>query len=330
MTEYTEYSSTNREAKNPLSLNTDLKGLFSHLSISHKYNLVGSSSVLKNIYQTDYDLNETFSSSSPAEKCGASSTEGNIEGTYNKIQEFFQHLFKLSDENKSVYITDFKCGKQDEDATHFSSGEEPIRWHYKDIIDGKNGKISFIEALKMKSRIKLDLIYHINNSFVDVSMIYFIKVGDFKNYTDEEFSPKYICNELKQDIILYTKENKLLKVLKRKYSFFKTGDTHLKLQEDLLEYFNTPVGLVYKSVNDLNIILELKAQTFRKVNLDELYDFQQIIKTQLNILDLPVVFKLLDKKKLSIVGINKILKILNNIINKDCIKHFGFILNGRI
>ena len=119
-------------------------------------------------------------------------------------------------------------------------------------------------------------------------------------------------------------------MLKRKYSFFKTGDTHLKLQEDLLEYFNTPVGLVYKSVNDLNIILELKAQTFRKVNLDELYDFQQIIKTQLNILDLPVVFKLLDKKKLSIVGINKILKILNNIINKDCIKHFGFILNGRI
>lgn len=307
------------EYKNPLSLNTKLQSLFSHLSISHKYNLVGSSSVLKNIYQTDYDLNETFSSS----------TEGNIEGTYNKIQEFFQELFKLANENKSVYITDFKCGKQD---------EEPIRWHYKDIIDGKNGKISFIEALKMKSRIKLDLIYHINNSFVDVSMIYFIKVGDFKNYTDEEFSPKYICNELKQDIILYTKENKLLKVLKRKYSFFKTGDTHLKLQNDLLEYFNTPVGLVYKSVNDLNIILELKAlrssdgndQDFRKVSLDELYEFQQIIKTQLNILDLPVVFKLLDKKKLSIVGINKILKILNNIINKDCIKHFGFILNGRI
>ena len=304
----TEYSSTNREAKNPLSLNTDLKGLFSHLSISHKYNLVGSSSVLKNIYQTDYDLNENFSS-----------TEGNIEGTYDKIQEFFQELFKLANENTSVYITDFKCGKQDEDA---------IRWRYKDIISGKNGKISFIEALKMKSRIKLDLIYHINNSFVDVSMIYFIKVGDFQNYTQEEFSTKNICNELKQDIILYTKENKLLKVLKRKYSFFKTGDTHLKLQDDLLEYFNTPVGLVYKSVNDLNIILELKDQDFRKVNLDELYDFQQIIKTQLNILDLPVVFKLLDKKKLSIVGINKILKILNNIINKDCIKHFGFILNG--
>ena len=303
------------DTKNPLSFNTHLTDLFSSMSISHKYNLVGSSNIMKNIYTTDYDLNEIFDSSNDVAK------------TYSKIQEFFRELFISGKENNSVYIVDFKCGEYK---------NEPLRWSCADICAGRIGTgrsgqryISFIEALKMKSRIKLDMVYHLNGSFVEVSMIYYIKVGEHRNYTDDEMGKPHIVSELKKDIVLYTNEGNLMKVLKRKYSLFKTEDTHTRLQADLLDYFNTKVGLVYKSVADLKLILELREQTFRKVSPGDFYEFQQIIKQQLNILDLPRVFKYLDCRALSVAKINMCVKILQTIINKDCVKHFGFILNGR-
>jgi hypothetical protein len=295
------------DLKDPASFNNSLKDVFALMSISHKYKIVGSSNLLPTIYTTDYDLNDDFDSNTKDE-----------EKVYNKIYDFFIHFFTECRKDADIYITDFKAGMV---------GVEPIRWDYNKLF---NNKSKFIKSLKQKARVKLDVIYHINNAFVEVSMVYYIKVGQFSNYTEEEFSKEFIVKELKKDIILYKKEGNYLKVLKRKFSMFKQLDQKVSLQNKLLEFFNSPVGIMYKAVGDLKTILLLYEQDFRKVPQDEIYAFQQIIKSNLNMFNLPKIFKMLDKSKLSVKQIDGIITQLIKLINKECVAEFGFLLNGSV
>ena len=121
--------------KNVESLNTELKNIFSKMSISTRYKLVGSSSLLPNIFTTDYDLNDSFSKN------------GNPEENFHNLWVFFKHLFRLCKKDKSLWITDFKCGMKE---------GVPIRWSYDDIIKGEKDGLNFTEALQQKSRIKLE------------------------------------------------------------------------------------------------------------------------------------------------------------------------------
>ena len=287
------------------SLNTELKNIFSKMSISTRYKLVGSSSLLPNIFTTDYDLNDSFSKS------------GNVQENFHNLWVFFKHFFRMCKKNKSLWITDFKCGMKD---------NVPIRWSYEDIIKGEKENISFIEALQQKSRIKLDVIFRLNSEFVEISMIYYISVGDIKNFNDEEFETKTRVEELKRDINIYTKEHNYIKVLKRKFSLFKLEDTKIQLQEKLLDFFNSAIGLLYKSVVDLKTIILLKEQIFRRVYSGDLFEFQQIIKQNLSIVDIPYIYSALDRNKLSIKCIDIIIKKLEKIINKECKNEFGFLL----
>jgi len=296
-----------KQLKNPASFNTELTDTFAKMSISHKYRIVGSSNLLDTIYTTDFDLQDEFDAHTK-----------DPEKVYNKIYEFFLHLFREFQNNKDTYITDFKSG---------ISGNEPIRWKYDIILKNKK---KFIDSLKQKSRIKLDVVYKLNNEFVEVSMIYYLKVGKFQNYTEKEFEKDYIVKELQKDIILYKKENNYLKVLKRKYSIFKQLSQKLPLQTKLLEFFNSPVGILYKAYGDLKTILVLKEQNFRKVSTDDLYKFQQIIKSHLNMYNLPDIFKILDKPNISVKNVENIITKLIKLINTECISQFGFLLNGSV
>ena len=113
--------------------------------------------------------------------------------------------------------------------------------------------------------------------------------------------------------------------MKRKFSLFKLEDTKLQLQEKLLDFFNSPVGLLYKSVVDLKTIILLKEQIFRRVYSGDLYEFQQIIKQNLSIVDIPYIYSALDRNKLSIKCLDVIIKKLEQIINKECKDEFGFL-----
>ena len=297
-------------SKNPLSYNTELKDTFAKMSISHSYRIVGSSNLLKTIYTTDYDLNSEFSKSgNPVEICYA-------------IYTFFLHLFKTCKKDPMTTIIDFKCGEID---------DEPVRWEYENIITGKKAGLRFVDAIKQKARIKLDLVYHLNNQFVEVSMIYYIKIGDvYQNYTEDEFTTENVVSELKKDILKYTKEKNYLKVLKRKYSLFHATDIRKPLQDKLLDFFNSPTGIIYKATGDIKTLIEVKDQKFKKIPSDDLYKFQKIIKQNLNSFNLPDIFKTLDKSKLSVKSLECVVKKLTKIINKDCINKFGFLLNGSV
>lgn len=297
----------NKQIKNQASFNNELTDTFAKMSISHKYIIVGSSNLLDTIHTTDFDLNDAFDVDTK-----------DPEKVYDKIYSFFLHLFSQFKKNKDTYIIDFKAGM---------SGNEPIRWEYDIIL---NNKTKFINSLKQKSRIKLDVVYRLNNEYVEMSMIYYIKVGKYQNYTEEEFSKDFIVKELQKDIILYKKENNYLKVLKRKYSVFKQLETKLPLQNKLLEFFNSPVGILYKAYGDLKTILELKNQDFRKVSSQDLYKFQQIIKNHLNMYNLPDIFRILDKPNITVNNVESIITKLIKLINKECINQFGFLLNGSV
>jgi hypothetical protein len=298
-----------RELKNPLSYNTELTDTFAKMSISHKYHIVGSSNLLKTIYTTDFDLNTEFNS-----------TKDPVE-MYDHIYIFFKHLFEICKKNSDTIIVDFKCGTYQ---------NEPIRWGYDDIQKGTKHKIKFVDALKQKSRIKLDLVYNLNNSFVEVSMIYYISVGEYSNFTKEEFTTDAIVSELKKDISKYTKEKNYIKVLKRKYSLFNKMDTRVALQTKLLDFFNSPVGIIYKAIGDLNTLIEVKNQDFKRIPVEALYKFQQIIKQNLNSFDLPDVFEALNRPKISVRSLESLVKKLTKITNKACLDEFGFLLNGSV
>jgi len=297
------------EYKSPNSFNNQLIDTFAHMTIFHKhydYNLVGSSNVLKNIYQTDYDLNELIDD--PHEK--------DVDKIYNKIYSFFVHLFNEFKKNPNTYITDFKCG---------SIKDEPIRWDYNMILNNSN---KFIKSLKQKAMIKLDVVYNLNGLFTEVSMVYNIRVGQYSNFKETDFDKDNLVKELKKDILKYTQEHNYLKVLKRKYSLFKATETRLPLQEKLLNFFNSPVGILYKAISDLNTYILLKEQNFRKVSNDDFYRFAQIIKQNINTFNLQTIFSVLNKPKLTIKQVESIIKKLTTIINKECLKDFGYLLNG--
>jgi hypothetical protein len=294
------------EYKDKNSYNTELTDTFAKMSISHRhYQLVGSSQLLKTQYVTDYDLNSLFQEDTK-----------DADKVYDKIYDFFVHLFQEFKKNPNTYITDFKTG---------SMAGVPHRWTLDLLLKMKS---RFIKTLKQKAMIKLDCVYVLNGLFTEVSMVYAIRVGQYANFKETDFDKDNLVKELKKDIISYSKEGNYLKVLKRKYSLFKATETKLPLQEKLLNFFNSPVGILYKAVADLKTYILMKEQTFRKVPKEDFYKCQQIIKQNLNTFNLPTIFKILDKPKLTIKQVESIIKKLTTLINKECLKEFGFLLNG--
>ncbi len=58
--------------------------------------------------------------------------------------------------------------------------------HTDDIMKCSSQGISFIEALKMKSTIKLDIGYLLNGIFTEITEVYFIKFATYQNYDSKE------------------------------------------------------------------------------------------------------------------------------------------------
>jgi hypothetical protein len=72
----------------------------------------------------------------------------------------------------------------------------------------------------------------------------------------------------------------------------------------------------------------MKETDFKKVPKEAFYKCQQIIKQNLSTFNLPNIFSVLDKPKLTIKQVESITKKLTTLINKECLKEFGYLLNG--
>lgn len=297
--------------------NNKLVKLINFISIEGKTTIIGSS-ILKPIrYNSDYDLSTDVKG------------EANIK---NKIYMRFKKIFRLSKKDPNIFITDFKCG--------IDNKGDALRWKYNDIMKGSqiiDGETYFFEdCLVMKSTIKLDIVYLINSKFNELSDNYYIKIGTKTNF--EPITKKNILKSLKEDYKELVKEKKFYKALKREFSMITTenmnqptpDDTMNERQQELINYFNSDVGILNKGSSDLKILLVLlNDQTFRKPKLTDIRENLQIIKQNISYaLELNFSNKLnkasmpTTSKKPMINLIKQITERIDNYINKDAWENF--------
>ena len=133
-----------------------------------------------------------------------------------------------------------------------------------------NIRFQFVNVFNQKSIIKLDLVLENNNKFIEFSENYYFDMKNNKSY--EQKTNEEIITSLKSDIRYYnhTKNNKL-KSLKRLYSLFKL--TNNKNTEIIKKFLNLKmIGSKYKLKSDLEIILLMIEQKFKKVKINKIIE----------------------------------------------------------
>jgi hypothetical protein len=248
------------ETKSNLDYPKNIRKIFKLMTINGKYSVIGSSSLKKIKYNADYDLQELLKKSK------------NIDVFLTHVYLLFLEKFKEAKSDPNIFITDFKCG-EDKDG-------EPLRWTFEDMEKGykvlKDGeKVAFQQALLMDATIKLDVISLINGYYTEFSDNYF-----FKSLPKRE-----ILKGIKESFEEYKAERNYMKMLKRSFSykFLKSESQYQDQLIRMIDYFNSPVGKLYKAYSDLQIInlLLSKDNKFREPNIADIKNNLKTIRSAL-------------------------------------------------
>ena len=124
------------------SFSEDVQKAASFMSIHGKSRLIGSASLDSLKYYSDFGLEEEYKTK-------------DTDHILQKIYERFIQIFKVAEENKTIWITDFKCG--------LDSNGEPLRWNKFDIKKGfkklkDKRKRYFVDCILDKTTMKLDMV----------------------------------------------------------------------------------------------------------------------------------------------------------------------------
>jgi len=235
--------------------NNSITKLGQKMSLESKINIVGSASVKRSIYYSDYDLFERVS--------GKSETV---------ILNHFISLFNIIKASDNVVITDFKVGHDEKN--------NPLRWDFFDIHKGINNGFKFEDALKMKGIIKIDLVSFIGGRFIEISETYNISIDGSENM---DYSKDKIVNDILQDYKDLVKDDNYMKALKRLFSIMKLNNPDDKRLIMIMNYFNSPIGLLYRCKADLETILLILS--YNKFDINDIKNSLQIIKEQVSAFD---------------------------------------------
>ena len=82
------------------------------------------------------------------------------------IYTHFKSVFEIIKKSENTIITDFKMGE-------FRG--KALRWDYEAINRRENNGVSFEQALKQKSMIKMDVVTLLNGRFIEITEVYNIK-----------------------------------------------------------------------------------------------------------------------------------------------------------
>jgi len=220
-----------------------LKDVFNIISLTRKYKVIGSSN-LKNLrYNSDFDLAGFYNNSKP---------------TVKKIVKYFQYIYKTLDSKSSYsYITDFKCG--------LNTDGEALKWTKQEVLKNKKELIdkSFItldEAIQEKSTIKIDVVSYINNTFIEISENYYIKMGDISNFDIDDMKEENILRSISQSKKEELDDNNYNKALKREFSIdliLNKNKVKGRKMKRLVDFFNSSVGILNKARSDLDVLILL-------------------------------------------------------------------------
>jgi hypothetical protein len=205
-----------------------IKQVIKALSICNNIELIGSNSNDQIVYKTDFDLQEI---------CDIPVT---------KALKEFQNMIKKLTGITDTYIVDFKAGIW---------LSQPLRWNKNEIMNGfkhvDNQYIRFENCLynKKGNKVKIDLIVYndADHRYEEMSCNYYFGISD-KSKED-------ILLSLMSDIKKYYRANRLMKMLKRVYSYrlIKKEDV-----SDLIDIFNSKAGFLNQIVHHIDVILMIQ------------------------------------------------------------------------
>jgi len=281
---------------NEKQYNNNIKKIVKLMSMESKVNIVGSAKIRRNIYYNDYD--------------SFSTVKGKNE---NMIYNHFKSVFEIIRNSENTIITDFKLGE--------NSKGEPLRWTYEEIKRKENNGITFDDAIKQKSMIKMDIVTLLNGRFIEITEVYNIYIDGESN---SDYSIDNVRKELTDDMKKMIKEGNLMKALKRKYSLLNLDNKNKAVREKLIDYFNSPIGLLNRCKSDLETLLIVIESP--KFDIDEIRNSLQLLKESIsafpveNNLEMISMMKTKDKMK---VPIYKMINILKMYINKHAKNMFN-------
>lgn len=185
----------------------------------NKIYLVGSSSIQQINYFGDYDCITKITEKDTAKQC------------YEKFMKILKNIF----DTDYMYFIELKIQTKDGEKKKLHLNDKFV---YGDIKKVYN-KLDFI---------KIDLVIWEKETyeFIETSIIYLKESEeklDIEKYTDD----------IKADIKGYESEGKFFKTLKRKFLIYKLQDNFKKVKE-LLQVFNSDLGLKYKIISNLEAI----------------------------------------------------------------------------
>lgn len=273
--------------------NNKVSQIGSIMSLESKVNVVGSASIQRSIYYSDYDLFETIQNK-----------------TSTVILNHFRSVFNIIKSAPNTVISDFKCGS--------SPNGSPLRWDYSEIHSGVNNGVSFDEAIQQKGIIKLDIISFINGRFVEITEVYNVKINGKSNmdYTNEEVV-KSITADYKDEV----KKLNFMKALKKMYSISKLINNKDPLLDILVTYFNSPIGLLYRCKADLETILTILS--YNKFELKDIIESLQTLKEQISAFPVNNDIEKISKIKLKAdmkTQLKKQIQNINDFVNRDAKK----------
>lgn len=273
--------------------NNKVSQIGSIMSLESKVNVVGSASIQRSIYYSDYDLFETIQNK-----------------TSSVILNHFRSVFNIIKSAPNTVISDFKCGS--------SPNGSPLRWDYSEIQSGVNNGVSFDEAIQQKGIIKLDIISYINGRFVEITEVYNVKMNGKSNmdYTNEEVI-KSITTDYKDEV----KKLNFMKALKKMYSISKLINNKDPLLNILVSYFNSPIGLLYRCKADLETILTILS--YNKFELKDIIESLQTLKEQISAFpvnnDIEKISRIKFKADMK-TQLKKQIQNINDFVNRDAKK----------
>jgi hypothetical protein len=214
-------------------------------------------------------------------------------------------VFEIIRNSENTIITDFKLGE--------FRGKALI-WTYEEIKRKENNGITFEDALKQKSIIKMDIVTLLNGRFIEITEVYNIYIDGESN---SDYSIDNVRKELTDDMNEQIKEGNIMKALKRQYSLLNLDNKDKAVREKMVDYFNSPIGLLNRSKSDLETLLIVIESP--KFDIDEIRNSLQMLKEIIsafpiqNDLEMISMMKTKDKMK---VPIYKQINRLKMYINK--------------
>jgi hypothetical protein len=160
----------------------------------------------------------------------------------------------------------------------------------------------------------MDIVTMLNGRFIEISEVYSIFIDGESN---SDYSKENIKKELIDDMNEQIKEGNIMKALKRKYSLLNLDNKDKAVREKLIDYFNSPIGLLNRCKSDLKTMLLVIESP--KFDIDEIKNSLQMLKeiisafpVEIN-LEMISMMKTKDKMK---VRIHKHILRLKEFINK--------------